>query len=139
MPEPALFLICALQPGQKAPGMVLGSFDARGPTRPRVLKMARAAHRNAVEKALADPKAWLSYDRIALVAVDCDLPPTPPGPKFIGNSFRTTPAWKEYDQLRGEIAVDPTRWNAFAMLSSQALNAVSAPIPQSGRIGAVKR
>lgn len=106
--------------------MLLGSFDARGPTRARVLKMARAAYRNAVEKAAANPRAWTAYERIALVAVDCDLPPPPTGPKFVGRSLRTTTAWKDYDQIRGEIAVDPTRWNALAILESQALAALAA-------------
>ncbi len=129
MPEPTLFLICALQPGQRPPGMLMGSFDARGPTRGRVLKMARAALRNAVEKAAAQPAAWSSYDRIALVAVDCDLPPTPQGPKFIGQSFRTTPAWKDYDEIRGEIASDPTRWNALAIIESHGLAALSMQAP----------
>jgi hypothetical protein len=106
--------------------MLMGSFDARGPTRGRVLKMARAALRNAVEKAVLQPAAWASYDRIALVAVDCDMPPTPAGPKFIGQSFRTTPAWKDYDQVRGEIAADPTRWNALAILESHGLTGLSS-------------
>ncbi len=133
MPEPTLFIICALQPGQRPPGMLMGSFDARGPTRSRVLKMARAALRNAVEKAAAQPAAWASYDRMALVAVDCDLPPVPVGPKFIGQSLRTTPAWKDYDQIRGEIAADPTRWNALAILESQSLGGGSAGTPPSSK------
>ena len=124
MPEPALFLVCALQPGQRPPGMILGSFDARGPTRPRVLKMARAAYRNALDKVAVNPSAWASYDRIALVAVDCDLPPPPAGPKFIGRSFRVTSAWKDYDQVRSAYAADATRWNALAVLESKVLTTV---------------
>lgn len=131
MPEPTLFLICALQAGQKPPGMVMGSFDARGPLRMRVLKMARAAFRNAADKAAAEPGAWAMYDRMALVAVDCDLPPAPAGPKFIGQSLRTTPAWKDFEQIRGEIAVDPTRWNAFAYL--EVVSLTGAPVAPARR------
>jgi len=115
--------------------MILGSFDARGPTRGRVLKMARAAYRNALEKVAFNPAAWASYDRIALVAVDCDLPPMPAGPKFIGRSFRTTTAWKDYDEIRSSFAADPMRWNALAVLDSKALTTVvpAEPLPSKAR------
>ena len=138
MPEPSLFLVCALQPGQRPPGMILGSFDARGPTRPRVLKMARAAYRNALDKVAASPSAWASYDRIALVAVDCDLPPPPSGPKFIGRSFRVTAAWKDYDQVRSAYAADATRWNALAMLESKVLATIAPAETKSEKASATK-
>jgi len=120
MPEPAMFVLCALGEGEKPPGLVLGSFDARGPVKSRVLKMARAAFRNAAEKLETDPLAYGAAARLVLYAVDCDLPPQPSGPKFYGPTLRITGEWRAFDRARQDIALDGRKWKAKAVIAEAA-------------------